>query len=388
MPYAIPTLAQLIQQAEQDINSAEITDGNGNVIDGFLQIGIVPVVAGIVLPGLAFEHYGYQAEIARQAVPWTATGENFAGWAAVKGQTRKAAIYTQATVTWGGIGTPTILAGTAVTRSDGVGFVTTLSVEMAGGTVTAPLRALVAGASGNFSNGASFTLANSIEGITALSTGSTQTVTGADQETFAAFKSRVLAVYANPPQGGDAQDYIEWANDVAGVTRSWVNPLGMGPGTVVVYVMLDVAEAAHGGFPQGTGGVAAAETRDAAATGDQLTVANSIFPKQPVTALVYIEAPINDPINFTINGLGANNTSANQQAITAALIDMFLRLGNVGGTQNPQTRASWPAIQPSAWYEAIGAIVGLTSFTVGAPLAPITPSGGQLPTLGTVVFNA
>jgi hypothetical protein len=36
-----------------------------------------------------------------------------------------------------------------------------------------------------------------------------------------------------------------------------------GPGTVVVYFMMDVAEAAFGGFPQGTNGVAAAETRDA-----------------------------------------------------------------------------------------------------------------------------
>jgi uncharacterized phage protein gp47/JayE len=388
MPYAIPTLVQLIEEAEQDVNSARITDDNGNVIDGFLQIGIVPVVAGTVLPGLAYGHYGYQDGIAKQSVPWTATGESFAGWAALKGESQKPATYTQGTVTWSGTGDASIPSGFGVTRSDGIQFVTTALAQIEDNAVTAPIKAVVAGSSGNFANGTTFLLANSIQNITAQSTGSAQTVIGADQETFEAFKTRVLAIYAAPPQGGDAQDYIEWAEEVPGVTRAWVNPSGMGAGTVVVYVMLDVAESANSGFPVGTNGVAGAETRDVPAAGDQLTVANALFPKQPVDALVYICAPNAFAVNFIFNGLAANNTTANQQAITAALTDMFLRLANVAGTQNPQTRAAWPSIQPSAWYEAVGAIVGLTSFTVGAPLAPIVAPTGSLPVLGTVAFNS
>ena len=47
------------------------------------------------------------------------------------------------------------------------------------------------------------------------------------------------------------------------------------------------ARPCHGGFPQGTNGVAALETRDTAATGDQLAVANYLYPLRPVTPIVY-----------------------------------------------------------------------------------------------------
>ena len=70
------------------------------------------------------------------------------------------------------------------------------------------------------------------------------------------------------------------------------------------------------------------------------------------------------------------------------LEDMFLRLGNVGGTVNPQTRLAWASIQPSAWYEAIGAIPGLISFSVGTPSSAITPATGYLPILGAMTYNA
>ena len=62
--------------------------------------------------------------------------------------------------------------------------------------------------------------------------------------------------------------------------------------------MMDVSEAAHGGFPQGTNGVAGAETRDTAATGDQLAVANYIYPLRPATALVYACAPASQAVNY------------------------------------------------------------------------------------------
>lgn len=387
MPYAIPTLAQLITQAQQDINSADVHDESGNRIDGFLEIGIVPVVVGITLPGFAYEHYAYQSWIAKQAVPWTATGEFFTGWAALKGVTAEVATNAGGLVTWSGIGTPTIPNGTPVTRSDGIGYITTASGTVAAGSVTVPIGATVAGAAGNFANNTTFFLANPIGGITSQSIGSTAGAAASDPETFDAFKSRTLAIYANPPQGGDAQDYVEWAGAVPGVTRVWVSPYGNGPGTVVVYFMMDAVQGVFGGFPQGTNGVATNEPRDLAATGDQLTVANVLFPIEPVTALVYLDAPINDPIAFVINGLGPNNTLAMRLAIEAALMDMFMRLASVGGTQNPQTRQAWPAIQPSAWYEALGAIPGLSSFSVGAPTAPISPGLGQLATLGSLTIN-
>lgn len=170
------------------------------------------------------------------------------------------------------------------------------------------------------------------------------------------------------------------------MTRAWVAPLLAGGGTVSVFFMMDVAEAAHNGFPQGSNGVAANEPRDVAATGDQLTVANALFPKRPVTALVYACAPTASPVAFTVADLGGNNTAAMQTAITAALGDMFVRLGHVGGSVVPSTGAAWPAIEPDAWDAALEAIPGLTGFKVTAPSTSITPGVGALFTVGTVTF--
>ena len=83
-------------------------------------------------------------------------------------------------------------------------------------------------------------------------------------------------------------DYATWAISVPGVTRAWCLRNGYGAGTVVVYIMLDAAQAGHDGFPVGQDGVATDEPRGVPAVGDQLTVANALYPLQPVTALVYV----------------------------------------------------------------------------------------------------
>ena len=142
------------------------------------------------------------------------------------------------------------------------------------------------------------------------------------------------------------------------------------------------------GFPQGTNGVATDDGRASAATGDQLTVANAIFPLQPVTALVYAVAPTAQATNFTVADLGSNNTPTMQALITSALTDMFVRLGQAGGTVNPATGAAWAGIEPSDWYAALEAIPGLTEFKVTTPSAEITPSTGKLLTVGTITFTA
>lgn len=92
------------------------------------------------------------------------------------------------------------------------------------------------------------------------------------------------------------------------------------------------------------------------------------------------------PVAFTVADLGANNPAAMQAAITAALADMFVRLGNVGGSMVPSTGAAWPAIEPDAWYAALEAIPGLTGFKVTTPSASITPGVGALFTVGAMTF--
>ena len=190
----------------------------------------------------------------------------------------------------------------------------------------------------------------------------------------------MLAKYRAPPQGGAANDYVEWALQVPGCTRAWCIPMGNGVGTVSVYPMFDQTEAEHGGFPQGTNGVSQHEPRPASgvATGDQGLVADHIYPLQPVTAMVFVVAPVPYAINVTLEDLEPNTLDV-RDAITAAITDMLLIQGSPGGT-----------IYPSDLYEAILATPSIIHFTMTVPTLPIEAPAGALPVMGqlTVLGSA
>ena len=371
MPYSTPTLSELIAQGQQDVANAGIPG-----VDALLRFAVLQVLA-TTQAGMSWEHYGYLAWIALQAVPWTSTDEYLAGWAALKGvflETPTPASSTQVGFVATANSAP-IASGTSVIRSDNVAYVTTADSILANGLAVVPVQAVLAGSGGNALAGVTMTLGSPVAGVQASGAFLQPATGGADVETQDDFRGRMIAAYQNPGRGGDAQDYVEWATDVSGVTRAWPNPNGFGPGTVVVYVMLDEANAAEGGFPQGSNGAAVADNRYPAATGDQLRVANAIYPLQPVTARVIVCAPIAQPINFVISDLKAGNTVVNQGLIATALKDMFLRISSPGGT-----------IDPNAWNEAIASVSSVGTFNVPTPNAPVTAPTGFIPTLGTISF--
>ena len=381
MPYARPTLTQLRQQAMQDLNAANIG------LNGFLRFAVVGVVAW-VQAGLAYLHYGYLDYIAQQSNPVGATDENALLWGGLIGVQIKGATTAELTATFLGTSNTSVLGyGTNIVRGDQTAYiVTTAGGANSDNLVTVGITAVAPGSAGNCDNGTPLSLSIPISGMISNSGLVIGTTTpGTDQEDInTSYKTRYLAQYAAPPQGGDRADYIEWAEGIPGVTRAWVAPQLMGAGTVGVYFMMDAVDASNGGFPYGANGVAANEPRDAPATSDKLAVANALFAVQPVTALVYALGPTPEPVPFTITGLGVNNTTAMLALIEAALSGMFLQYANVGGTVNPVDGSPWPAIEPNAWYTALAAIPGLTTFAVASPSGPITPATGSLFTLGTV----
>lgn len=395
MPFSRPALTDLIAQAQQDIIAGQITDQTtGKILQGLLaQANLLDVA--ISEAGLVFLLYAYLDWVSKQAVPYTATDEFLEAWAALKNVLRKDSTAGTGTfsIASGCTNGSTLPAGSIITRSDGIEYATTVAATVSGGALSVAIKATTAGSVTTVAANTPLTIASPVSGILADGIGSPGTA-GTDQETDSDLRTRMLLAYAAPPQGGDRADYVQWAEAVAGVTRAWVASNGAGAGTVVVYTMWDDAESAHGGFPQGTDGVSQYDAgpggapRDTVATGDQLTVADALVTQQPVTALVYSVAPTNAPQNFAIGNLGTGNTTANQAAITAALQDMFLRLGSVGGTADPTTGEAWNPIDPSDWYAAISSVTGIGRFTVTSPTAPISPGTGELPTLGTITFSA
>ncbi|MDE1901528.1 MAG: baseplate J/gp47 family protein [Alphaproteobacteria bacterium] len=383
MPWSRKTLSQLRAESAADVTT------NVQGADGFLRFAVLRILADI-LAGHANDQYGYLDYIAKQSVPWTATDENLQGWASLKNVYLKDATAATGTVSFPGTA-GTITAGSGVTRSDNVAYTVKADATVSGSSVTVTLTANNAGAAGNADIGTSFTLDQAVSGIQSTGTAATAFTGGADVETQDSFYARTMYAYQNPPQGGAETDYVQWATAVSGVTRAWCIRNGNGIGTVVVYIMLDNAESSHQGFPQGTNGVAASETRDTVATGDQLTVANYIWgpERQPVTALVYVVAPIANTVNFTISEIsGASSTM--QTEIVSAIAGVFQLNGSPrGALDNP--------VDLSDIESAIAAIAGTEGFVISSVTCTngtITPGSngniasntGYLPVLGTVTY--
>jgi uncharacterized phage protein gp47/JayE len=373
MPYARPTLTALRNQAIEDITSSGVPG-----LDGLLRNAVLRVLAW-VMSGLAYSVYGYVDWTSLESVPFTATDEFLEGWAALIGIFRKDATPAIGTAQFiGGQPGVFVASGTALTRQDSTPYTSTADATAdATGTLVVPIVAAVMGALTDCDPGTSIGFDTPIGGVNngglILAPGCTG---GADQERDDELRTRMLAKYRSPPQGGAVADYEQWALEVPGVTRAWVQPNGMGAGTVIVRFMLDDAQAAHDGFPQGTDGVSTNEVRDAViATGDQLAVADHIWPVQPVTALVYAMAPVPLPIDVTLLALEPN-TPDMQAQIVASINDMYLVKATLGGT-----------IYPSDLYEAILATPEIVHFTMSEPALPVTAAAGALPIMGALTVQ-
>jgi uncharacterized phage protein gp47/JayE len=358
-----PTITQLRDQAINDVLI-------GTGFPTLLRRSPLRAMA-YAIAALANGLYGYLDWIARQSTPFTATGAFLEAWGALVGITRLPG--TAATGTASGTGTGLVVGGTAFRRSDGSSYTTQADVTLSGsGTVS--LIAADSGAVTTLTTGEQLVLASPVAGVNGTWTAANGTP-GADVEADTSLRTRILARYAAPPQGGDSADYLGWALAVPGVTRAWINPLGMGAGTVVVYVMLDQAEAAHQGFPQGVNGVAIAESRDTPATGDQLAVANALYPQRPATALVYVVAPVPQVVNFTIHPKTPVSSPVQGLVINAIDVTFLAHADALGGE-----------LETSPFEAAIAAVPGMPDFTVTAPSGAITPALGHLPVRGTITY--
>jgi uncharacterized phage protein gp47/JayE len=367
MPFLRPTLSDLQGQVSTDLASK--TGSNPQLLR-FSNLGVI----GNAQAGLAYQHYGYLDWIARQAVPFSCTAEYLEGWAAMRGVYRNPARVASGSVTFSGEPGAVIPAGATLARPDGLLYSTTMlaTINQAGQAVV-PVSAQAdpsgqSGAVGNSALGVTLSLAQSIAGVQAAGTVTTAIVGGLDIETDDSLRTHMLQAWQTPPQGGTVADYVGWALAAPGVTRAWAVPGGFGVGTVVLYVMMDDMRA--GGMPVGSNGVAGPEVRGVAATGDQLAVANVIYPVQPALALVYVVAPVPYPVNMTIGGVPAAMQAASSNALAALLLDQ----GAVGGT----------VPFGSVWQAVVAVVTG--QYVTVLPGTDIVCPAGSVPVLGNVTY--
>ncbi|MBK5146006.1 baseplate J/gp47 family protein [Budviciaceae bacterium BWR-B9] len=377
MPFNRPTLTELRQRNRSYIQSELQTDGS---LLRFSNMGVISDVDA----GMAHLHYGYLDYIALQSTPYFSTDEYLAGWAALKSVYRKPATAAMCqSVAFSGIAGAYIPGGTILNRDDGYQYrldneLTLSSDGAAIGSITAILPnpaedSTGGGEIGNADAGTILTLDVAISGVQSLATANDAISGGSNIETDSSFRTRMLLAYQNTPQGGNDTDYKSWALSVSGVTRAWVVRRLAGGGTVGIYIMCDGN--GNGGFPIGTDGISQLEDWGAVkATGDQLRVADYIYPLETNTALIYVCSPIEKKINFIISGI-PNASSETVTGINDAIDEVFFVEGKPGG------KILWSSLLIS-----ISAVPGSAGFILEQPSNNIQMAMGELPVRGTVTY--
>lgn len=407
MAFSRPSLTELVDRIQEDFRS-RLT-----LASPILRRAMVYVLARVIA-GAVHLVYGFLVFLSRQVFPDLSEEEYLLRQVAIYGITRTAAAFATGNVIVHGTNATVVPIATALLRAEGARYTTNAEVTIAtltawagttayavgnlrsnggniylataagtsagsggptgtgtaitDGTVTwryiaagtaavsVAVTADLAGAEGNSDLGIALAFESPIAGANAVATVSAGGVAGgADQETIAALRTRLLDRLRYPPHGGSAEDYVTWAKEVAGVTRAWCYPLEGGAGTVTVRFVRDND---------------ASLIPDA---GEVTAVANYIATVRPVTAVVTVAAPTAVPLNFTIHLVP--DTTATRAAVTAELADMLLRTAEPGNTTLlSQVRG------------AVDEAAGLTDWSVTVPAADVTHTTGQLATLGVITW--
>jgi uncharacterized phage protein gp47/JayE len=296
----------------------------------------------------------------RQLFPDTAEQEFLDRWASIWGVQRLPAAPAFGSATWAAQLSARIEAGAIIERADNVRYITRDGGSESGGLITIDIEAETLGAIGNAETGTQLNLMTTFAGVAVQGTVDAPGLAGgADQQTDQALLQALLMRIQMPPHGGAAFDYVRWALEVPGVTRAWCYPVEMGAGTVTVRFMMDDVRADNDGIPT---------------PADVEIVAAYIDVRRPVTAQVYVVAPIAFPVNVVITAL-APDTPAIRTEIEQNLRSMLLL----------EAEPSQP-IYLSQWSTAIGITAGVDHFVLTAPTVQSDPGVGGIVVLGTVSY--
>lgn len=301
MPYSRPTLQELKTRIQTDlISRLELTGGN-------LQRTVAGVI-GAVFAGVSHVLHGFITWVARQLFVWSADEDYLLNHASSWGIKPKAASAASGYVDFTGNAGAIVPAGTTITRSDGVLFLTASD-----GLVNVPVNALIVGAESNTATGVTLNLVTPIDGVqSAVMVASVGLTGGTDAESIESVRERTLEKMQAPPMGGRGSDYVQWAKEVAGVTRAWSLPLWQGLGTVGVTFVRDDDE----DFIPDANEVA--------------KVAEHIEEYRPITAEVFVFAP--EAVSVNVSLMISPDTEAGRAAVIEELSAFFTREAEPGKT--------------------------------------------------------
>jgi uncharacterized phage protein gp47/JayE len=358
MPWQTPTL-KTVRSTVRDYVAAMLPGSDANVPNSVLR------VLSDCMGALCHLTLQYVDWLALQLLPDTAETE----WLDRHGHIwlvnsdgstgRKLATLASGTANFEGTQGTVVPAATQLGYATGISYQTTTDITIGVGPSPAPIQALDAGSAGNLDAGVQLSLQTAVIGVSKVTVVTLEG--GTDDETDDELRARILKRIREPPMGGDATDYEQWALAVPGVTRAWCAPQEMGIGTCSVRFMMDDLRADNDGFPL---------PEDVDAVQTYLNQVRPVTVKQ-----CYALAPLKQPIDFGIVNLNPDNESI-RGAIEASIQAMLFQVNSPGQT----IYAAWK-------YAAVMNAAGVVSFDMTSCADDVMPDGGHMATLGDIYYT-
>jgi uncharacterized phage protein gp47/JayE len=228
MPFETPTLDEehefLIAHFRSVRPEDDVSQGSFN------WLWLRTVAAGIT------GNHAHVAAVKNDLMPDTAEGAMLERWGAIRGVTRKSATPARKADALRIFGTVATVVpdATEYTHVSGLRFRTSGANAIgSGGYVDADVVAIDTGSQTRLAKGEQLTIATPLAGtedIAELQLDLDED--GEDQESDGALRERVLSRFSDPPLGGAATDYEQWALEETGIADAYAYPLRQGAGSV------------------------------------------------------------------------------------------------------------------------------------------------------------
>lgn len=344
MPFDTPSLPVLIGRTQSDLASDSLRRSDAQVL-------------ARTLGGTAYGLYGYLDWIAEQILPDRADEETLERVALLRlNQPRNPAQPAEGPVSFTAAAGAVLDVDVVLQASDGRTYKVTTGVTTVAGLNTTTIEAVDAGVLGNADAGLTLTLVQPVAGVTnAFAVLAPGLAGGIAAESVESLRARVVRSYRVIPHGGSAADYETWALEVPGITRAWCRRSYMGPGTVGLFVMRD------------------GDVEPVPNPAQLAEVKGYIEPLRPVTAEVFVLAPVELPVLYSIHAVP--DTTAVRAAIQTQLIDLHQREAGLGET-----------LLLTHIAEAISSSSGETDHDLIVPVADVVPATNQLLTFGGITW--
>lgn len=311
--------------------------------------------------------YGEIERAKEQSFINTAAGEYLDRGVAEMGLTRTSASFAIGEVTLNGTAGSVIASGTLLATASGTRFQTTEAVVIGtGGSVSAPIQAVVAGLDGNVAAGTITVIPVSVSGLASV-TNAAATKGGEDEETDDDLRTRYFSEIRNRAESGNKSHYAAWADEYPGIGRYRIFPLWNGANTVKVSI-LDSANSAAGleliaGFQEYLDPGSTGLGNGAAPIGAVITVTTAAEVSLVIEATVVLAD-------------GYTEVTGVQEAVESYLKDLAY------------SKYSVSYLGMAAKILSVDCVEQLISFTLNAGTADITLGAEEIPVLGSFACQA